>query len=122
MWAGPLLLASPTAAQLRGRTYYEVYGTAQHSFEYPYFADRRLDSLFSEDVISISINGGMPGRLYFYEQSASYVVFPAETAYTDAPAGVPRQDESAACRRFWRDAGRGRCFPRPFGSYRGFMG
>jgi hypothetical protein len=84
---GGLLLIKPTAAQLRGRTYYDVYATAHHSFEYPYFADRRIDSMFSDDVISISINGAAPGRLYFYEQSPHYVVFPASTSTSDVPAG-----------------------------------
>jgi hypothetical protein len=84
---GGLQLIKPTAEQLRGRTYYNVYATAHHSFEYPYFADRRIDSMFSDDVISISINGGAPGKLYFYEQSPSYIVFPASTSTSEVPAG-----------------------------------
>lgn len=83
---GPLRVISPTPAQLRGRTFYSVYGGGPYDFEYPNFLDRRVDSLLTQDNTRVSINGSAPGQLYFYEQTPGFVPFPAATSMEYVPA------------------------------------
>jgi hypothetical protein len=78
-------VTSPTLAQLQGRQHYDVYATASFSFEYPKFLDRRVDSLFSQDSILVSINGSRLGQVYFYEQSPRFLPFQYSTSYSYVP-------------------------------------
>lgn len=79
-------IATPSAAQLRGRPSYAIYAFGDYDFEYPNFLDRRVDSLLSQDVIRVAYNGSATAQLYFYQQTASYVPFTASKAseYVDA--------------------------------------
>jgi hypothetical protein len=81
------VVTSPTIAQLTGRAHYDVYATAAYGFEYPKFLDRRIDSLFSQDSILVSVNGSALGQVYFYQQSPRYLAFPAATSYSYVPDG-----------------------------------
>jgi hypothetical protein len=70
---------SLTAAQLQGRTQYDVYLTGPYDFT-PYPA-RKPDSLFSEDRVMFTPYGtAVAIRLYYLEQAANFVPFPSAAA------------------------------------------
>jgi hypothetical protein len=79
---GPVYV-KPTAEQLRGRQYFEIYASGQFNFNS--FLDRKIESLFSTDVISIATAFGAPGKLVYYEQAASYVPFPSASSQGFVP-------------------------------------
>jgi hypothetical protein len=80
-------VTTPTSEELQGRRHYDVYATASFNFEYPNFLDRRIDSLFSQESILVSVNGSRLGQVYFYEQSPRYMPFQYSTSYAYVPDG-----------------------------------
>jgi hypothetical protein len=78
-------VTTPTLAQLRDRQHYDLYATADFSFQYPDFLDRKVESLLSQDTILASINASPLAQVYFYQQSPRYLPFRNATSYSYVP-------------------------------------
>ncbi len=105
-----LTVTSPTIAELDGRQHYDVYATANFSFEFPNFLDRKVDSLFSQDSILVSVNGSRLGQVYFYEQSPRYLPFQYSTSHSYVPDGYLSKNNKQLAIQFGVSLG-GRLLP-----------
>ncbi len=83
---GSISFVPLTPAQLRGRTQQAIVLSGEYSFKYPFFQDRRVDSLLSQDRILVNLPGLFSGQLYYHEQTPFYVPFPAASSTGYVPA------------------------------------
>lgn len=83
---GSINFASLTPSQLRGRTQQAIVMSGEYSFKYPFFQDRRVDSLLSQDRILTNLPGFFAGQLFYQEQAPFYVPFPVGSSTGYVPA------------------------------------
>jgi DNA polymerase III psi subunit len=83
---GSINFARLTPSQLQGRVQQSIVLSGEYSFKYPFFQDRRVDSLLSQDRILVNFPGYFAGRLYYHEQTPFYMPFPAATSTGYVPA------------------------------------